>query len=143
MRNNLQPEVLIIIAIGFIFGFVALQIFLFALFYREQVKKDLRAKAYRPIHIRWRLSLLEGPNRYGSTRFSVVYSDWYGLIHTASCIVYRPPLENPFWGSLCVKWLTDTVTGRETPEVQVESEIIRPKLKTWDDSSAAKDLPKE
>jgi len=134
----MRPEILLAIAIGFVLGIVALQIFLFTLFYREQIKKDLREKCYRPIHIRWRLSPFGSPYHVDSANFNVLYSDWDGFIHKATCIVYRPLMGNPFWGSLRVEWLTDTITGQELPEVQVDTEIIRPKLKKWDDSSDTK-----
>jgi hypothetical protein len=115
---DMQPEVLIAIAISFIVGIIALQIFLFAMFYREQVKKDLSAKVCQPIHIRWQpFQFWARPYHYDSTKFKVTFSDPFGSVHEASCVVYRPLLENPISGSFRVDWLTDTVIRQEAPEV--------------------------
>lgn len=130
----MQPGVLVAIAVGFIAGIIALQVFLCAMFYREQVKKDLASRVCQPIRIRWRPFLSQRvPYHYDSARFKVTYSDPSGFVHEASCIVYRPLLENPICGSLSVEWLTDAVVGRDAPEVSAETEMTHRK-KGRDDS---------
>jgi hypothetical protein len=47
-------------------------------------------------------------------------------------------MENPFWGSLCLRWLGDTVIGQlPLSEVWASDEIVRPKLAERDSSTEA------
>lgn len=111
----MSAGVLTVIAVGFIIGILALQVFLFAMLRREQVKKDLVARVCQPIQIRWRpFSFWQASYHYNPTKFKVIFSDPLGSVHKASCIVYLPLRENPLSGSLCVEWLTDTVISEDT-----------------------------
>jgi hypothetical protein len=119
MNEDTRAKLLVAALFAIVLGIVALQVFLFIIFDREQVKKDLRGRFCQPISIRWHISFWE--TRY-ATHFRAVYSDLGGSIHKAECRVYRRLMDNPFFGSFQVQWLRDEIIGR-TPasEVQVDS----------------------
>lgn len=125
---------------GFIVGFLAMLSFLFAMFAREQVKRELDAARCDPLHIWWRPAAY-WLQRYWftwwyPTGFRVIYSDASGSIHKGYCFVYRSFLENFQWGNRRVHWLANTVTGQQPkPEVWVDDQILRPKLKRWNESN--------
>lgn len=117
--------------VGFIAGFIALMLFLFAMFQREQVKRELRERGRQPLHTRWRPAAywLPWQSYWGATGFRVVYLDPNGFTHKGYCFVYRSFLQDWQRGNRRVQWLADTVTGQlPLPEVSVDSEIFRPKL---------------
>ncbi len=134
MNDDTSAKFLIAITLCMVFGLVVSLAFLMAMFYRGQVKKDLRENNCKPIHIWWIPLAFWNPYWFGTAAFSVIYSDSTRLIHKARCTVYRPLMENPFWGSLRVEWLTDTVTGQlPLPEVWASDEITRLKLGEFSD----------
>jgi len=105
------PPVFLIKIVGFIVGFVALLLFLLAMFQREQVKRELGANSCQPLHIWWIPAaywIPWGVGRY-ATGFRVVYADSAGLIHSGYCLVYRSFWTDWRWGNRRVLWLTDTV----------------------------------
>lgn len=118
------PIGFVIKLIGFITGLPALLVWLFAMFARERVKKDLWMRRCRPLHIWWRPAAYWvwrfWFGRWTPIGFRVIYSDGAGLVHKGYCFVYRSFLRDPNWGSLRVTWLADTVTGQlPLPEVWV------------------------
>jgi hypothetical protein len=127
---------------SYVAGFIAFLSFLFAMFAREQVKRELDAARCKPLHIWWRPAAY-WLSRYwfswrSPTGFRVVYSDASGSIHKGYCFVYRSFRENQQWGNRRVCWLTDAVMDQQPkPEVWVNDEILRPKLKQWDESTEA------
>jgi hypothetical protein len=141
IETNDEVRTLILIAITV--GIILLLGLLMAIFAREQVKKDLWAKTCKPLHIWWcpLAYWLPWVTYLGATGFRVFYFDTNGFTHKGYCIVYRSFFENPRLGLISVKWLRDTVTDQlPAPEVWVDSEIIRPKLKPWDVSNESNDL---
>src|SRR5665213_990058 len=130
----------LIIVVGFIAGFIALMLFLFAMFQREQVKRELRGRGCQPLHSRWRPAeyWLSWQSYWGATGFRVVYLDPNGFTHKGYCFVYRSFLQDWQRGNRRVQWLADTVTGQSpAPEVWADGEIIRPKLTERDSSAEA------
>jgi len=141
IKTGEDGRVLLLTAI--VIGIILLLGLLYAIFDREQVKKDLWARGCKHLHIWWCPGAYWVPwsTYFGAKGFRVTYSDSAGFIHKGYCIVYRSFRDKPSWGCLAVKWLMDTVTGQlPAPEVWVDSEIIRPKLKPWDASSEANNL---
>ena len=73
--------------------------FLCVMLCREWVKSDLRQRICKPIRVRWR--------PFASTRltcaFKVVYSDFHGEIHRATCRTY--------WHRRSVTWDGDEIIG--------------------------------
>jgi len=109
------PRYLLTKIIAFIIGFVALLSFLFfAMFQREQVKRDLDDRSCRPLHIWWIPAAYWVPwaSFWGATAFRVVYADPAGLIHSGYCFVYRSFFKDSRWGNRRVRWLTDTATDQ-------------------------------
>jgi hypothetical protein len=122
-------------------GIFVLLWFLAAMFRREAVKRDLRQRVCKPIHIWWRVFAFWS-SWFDGIPFRVIYSDPNGFIHKAYCSVHRYLLDSPF-GPRRVKWFKDKVIGQlPSPEVCADSEIIRPKLAEWDSSAEANNLLK-
>jgi|GEM_PF-1279782 len=118
------PVRFLFMLIGSIVGFPLLLLWLAAMFDREQVKKDLRMRKCRPLHIWWRPAAYWVCRfwfgRWTPTGFRVVYADSAGFVHKGYCFVYRSFQTDPNWGRLRVTWLADTVTGQlPLPEVWV------------------------
>ena len=82
-----------------ILGIVAVLWALSVLLCREFVKSDLRDRIYTPIRVRWRpfaASRLK-------CRFKVMYSDYRGEIHRATC--------ETSWHRRDVRWFDDEIIG--------------------------------
>lgn len=129
--------------VGFIGGFIALMLFLLAMFQREQVKRDLGGLGCQPLHIWWRPAAywLPWSSYWGATGFRVVYLDPNGFTHKGYCFVYRSFVRDWQWGNRCTTWLTDSVTSQlSRPEVWADSEVIRPKLED-EEASAGTNPP--
>ncbi len=126
--------------VGFIAGCIALMLFLFAMFQREQVKRDLDERGCQPLHIWWRPMAywLPWQSYWGATGFRVVYLDPNGLIHKGYCFVYRSFLKDWQRGNRRVQWLADTrCNPSPTTEAWANNEILRRKLTKWDSSVEA------
>jgi hypothetical protein len=112
------PWLLIKIAV-FIAGMIASLFFLLAMFQREQVKRDLEDRGFKPLHIWWRPAAYWMCrffwNYWWPTGFRVVYSDDEGFVHKAHCFVFRSFLRDWRWGNRRVRWLTDRVIGAHPP----------------------------
>jgi Na+/proline symporter len=117
--NGFPPHVLMKI-VAFIVGLVALLSFLFAMFQREQVKRDLDDRSCQALHIWWLPAAYWIPwgTFFCATGFRVVYLDPGGVIHSSYCFVYRSFLKDSSWGNRRVRWLTDAATG-ELPAAEV------------------------
>lgn len=104
--------------------------FLAAMFRREAVKRDLHQRGCKPIHVWWSPLAYWVPFGWDMIGFRVVYSDASGFVHKAYCYVSRNWLAPVLSARRMVTWLKDEITGQlPAPEVWVDSEIIRPKLK--------------
>lgn len=113
-------------------GVVPVLLFLWAMFYRETVKRELAQRGCTPVHIWWRPAAYWAPYFAGSTPFRVLYKDPWGALHKAYCYTYRSLLGSP-WGSRRVVWLTDEVAeGSPASEswVVVDGMPVRPQLDT-------------
>lgn len=108
--------------IVFIAGFFGLQFFLFAMYAREQVKRELAAMVCKPMHILWRpFPYWLDPFWFLPTSgFRVIYSDSDGYIHKGYCFVYRSIFSDQPWGERRVRWVADTVTG-QLPSTQFDA----------------------
>jgi len=129
------PATLLVKTAGFIAGIMISLSFLGAMFQREQVKRELFARGYKPRHIWWRPAAYWMWRYWFSwwfpTGFRVIYSDPAGLVHKGYCFVYRSFREDRRWGNRRVRWIADTVTGRlPAPEAWADDEILRPKLES-------------
>jgi len=103
------PESLLLLRLlGMCFGSVAVLIFLWAMFQREAVKRELFENGCNPVHVWWRPAAYWAPFAHG-TAFRVIYRDRAGSLHKAYCAVYRSYLLSPSWGSRRVRWLRDEV----------------------------------
>jgi hypothetical protein len=119
-------------------GIVFVLCFLWAMYQREAIKRELDENGCLPRRIWWQ------PVAYWNTMsraaaFRVVYQDPVGAVHLAYCYVYRSLL-----GSLGaprrVRWLQDEVIRqRPAPDswVFVDNEIVRPKIEMQNPESEA------
>lgn len=69
--------------LGFLAVLVSLFCFLLAMFAREQVKKSLRERGLKPVHVRW-LPFASWKEDYWMA-FHVVYADAEGICHKSRC----------------------------------------------------------
>jgi hypothetical protein len=127
--DEANPYFLISIALGV----VILQWFLFSMFRREAVKRDLYERGCRARHIWWTVCTFWAPY-LDSTPFRVTYVDPLGAVHKACCWVGHRLLDSPF-GHRRVTWVKDKIISQPPPEVWVDDEVIRPKLDERDFSS--------
>lgn len=133
VSDQMKPYLLIAVTLG-IFVLVW---FLAAMFRREEVKRDLRQRGCRPIHIWWRVTAWWSP-WFEAMPYRVIYSDSNGLIHKANCHVGHSLPALPL-DSLRVRWVKDEIIGRlPSPEVRVSEEILLQKLKDQNDRSGEK-----
>jgi hypothetical protein len=97
--------------LGYVIGFLALLLYLTAMYQREAVKRDLKEHGFEPLHIWWRPAAYWTTRfpYWGATGFRVVYSDAEGCIHKAYCFAYRSFAQDSRWGARRVRWLTDAV----------------------------------
>lgn len=108
---------------------------LFAIYCREQVKKQIRSNGCKPLHIWWQpaafwLWRCAAVFYHRPKAFRVWYADRQHFIHAAYCFVYCDWFDNPLFGPRKVRWVRDEVVGQlPLPEVWASDEIIRPKLK--------------
>jgi hypothetical protein len=100
--DEANPYFLISIALGI----VILQWFLFAMFRREAVKRDLYERGCRPIRVWWCVWWLL-PSR-DRTPFRAIYADPFGAVHKAYCYVGHRLLDSPF-GPRRVRWVKDKI----------------------------------
>jgi hypothetical protein len=123
------------------FGVIALLCFLWAMFQREAVKRDLFENRCIPVHIWWRPAAYWLPFLAGSVAFRVIYRDRAGFLHKAYCFAYQPLWESPIWGSRRVRWLRDQIT-ENPPEawVVVDSLPVRSQLDAYTPSAETKNL---
>src|SRR3954466_3730630 len=128
--DEANPYFLISIALGIFL----LQWFLFGMFRREAVKRDLHERGCRPIHIGWRVYAWWAP-WLDAMPFRAIYSDPFGLIQKAYCYVDHD-LFGPAFGPRRVRWVKDGIINQpHSPEVWVDDEVIRPELQESDASS--------
>ncbi len=106
-------HLLLVRGLGICFGMVALLAFLWAMFQREAVKRDLLENGCFPMHVWWRPAAYWAPLLAGATAFRVVYRDSSRALHKAHCAVYRSYRDAPHWGSRRVSWLRDEVVRPE------------------------------
>lgn len=118
--------------LGICFGSIALLAFLWAMFQREGVKRELFENRCIPVHIWWRPAAYWAPFLPGATGFRVVYRDSGRSLHKAYCAVYRSYRNSPNWGSRRVRWLQDEVVETATTEswVVVDDVPVRDRLKS-------------
>jgi hypothetical protein len=76
---------------------VGVLVFLHLVLRREFVKSDLRQRICEPISVRWR----PFPSTRLTSAFKVIYSDFHGQIHRATCWTYGRD----------VTWETDEIIG--------------------------------
>ena len=93
------------LAIAECFGIVFVLRFLYAMFAREAVKRDLRERGCEPLHVCWYPLAFWAPT-WRSTPFRVTYNDPAGYLHRARCYVYISLMDSPF-GPRRVKWVKD------------------------------------
>ncbi|MEY2427165.1 MAG: hypothetical protein QOJ40_50 [Verrucomicrobiota bacterium] len=150
MNNPLWPkfplvqEILTFVPLGAIIGIVGLLCFLFAMFRREAVRRELHEHLCQPLRIWWQPWAYWAPgHRFsGTTPFRVVYRDRAGLVHRAYCYVDRSLFGSVF-GPRQVHWLTDEIVYKNPslePTVWVDVEPRRPKLKRWDSTAESRNL---
>jgi hypothetical protein len=109
-------------------GIFILVWFLFAMFRRESVKRDLRQRGCKPIRIWWMVTAWWSPSLDGMP-FRVTYSDSNHLIHKASCWVGHRLMDSPL-GARRVIWVRDEIIGEmPLPEVSADGGIDRRQLK--------------
>lgn len=122
--DQMKPYLLLAASLG-IFILVW---FLAAMFRREAVKRDLRRRGCKPIHIWWTV-IAWGLPYYDSVPFRVIYSDPNHFVHKARCWVGHGLMDFPF-APCRVVWVRDEITGCvPPPEVWVSDESLRQKLK--------------
>jgi hypothetical protein len=80
-------------------GIVALLWFLFAMLFREAVKRELHENRCKPLHIWWQPFAYWSAWFSGCTSFRVAYRDPAGFVHNAYCYVYI----NHFWARRLVR----------------------------------------
>jgi hypothetical protein len=128
-----SPEILLMLRLlGMCFGSIAVLAFLWAMFQREAVKRELSENGCIPVHIWWRPAAYWAPFLPSDTAFRVIYHDGTGALHKAYCAVYRSYRDSPNWGSRRVTWLRDEVAEKApTSEswVVVDDVPVRAKLK--------------
>jgi hypothetical protein len=122
-------------------GMVGLLCFLWAMFQREAVKRDLFENRCAPVHIWWRPAAYWTPFLVGAAAFRVIYRDRAGCLHKAYCSTYKSLWESPIRGSRRVRWLRDQIT-ENPPEswVYVDSLPVRSKLKSHTPRAETKNL---
>jgi hypothetical protein len=123
---------LLVQIMGACFGSIALLAFLWAIFQREAVKRELFENGCIPVHIWWRPAAYWAPFLPGVTAFRVIYRDQPRALHKAYCAVYRSYRDSSNWGSRRVTWLRDEVV--ETPATEswvvVDEVPVGDRLKT-------------
>jgi hypothetical protein len=127
-----SPESLLMLRLfGLCLGSIALLAFLWAVFQREAVKRELFENGCLPVHIWWRPAAYWAPFLPGATGFRVVYRDRTRSLHKGYCAVYRSCRDSPNWGSRRVRWLQDEVVETPTTEswVVVDEVPVRDRLK--------------
>lgn len=137
LLDSLFASSLSILAIIFmmIFGPLAVLSSLFALFCREQVKKQIRSNGCQPLRVWWQPAAFwlwrsAAVFYHRPKAFRVWYADRQHFIHAAYCFVYCDWLDNPLFGPRKVRWVRDEVVGQlPLPQVWANDEIIHPKLK--------------
>jgi hypothetical protein len=115
------------------FGSVAVLAFLWAMFQREAVKRELLENGCIPVHIWWRPAAYWAPFLPSDTAFRVTYRDGGGALHKSYCAVYRSYRESPNWGSRRVTWLRDEVVepgSKAESWVVVDDVPVRDRLKS-------------
>jgi hypothetical protein len=125
------------------FGMVAALCFLWAMFQREAVKRNLFENGCRAVHVWWRPAAYWMPWLFDVTAFRVIYRDFGGSLHKAYCCVYRSFGESPNWGSRRVRWLRDVALPKSASTdswVFVDSLPMRPGLKPGVPSAEANPL---
>jgi len=130
--------------VGMLFGIIGVLCFLWAMFYREAVKRELLEQGCTPLHIWWRPLAYWVPYWDLGYGFRVVYMDPAGIVHKAYCwCAWLLSEDSPRWGSRQVEWLRDQTVPRPPPpepEVFVDNEILRPKLAQKADSGERRSL---
>lgn len=128
-----SPESLLMLRLfGMCFGIIALLAFLWAIFQREAVKRELFENGCIPVHIWWRPAAYWAPFLPGAVGFRVVYRDPARSVHKAYCAVYRSYRYSPNWGSRRVTWLRDEAVEKAMTEswVVVDDVPVHTKLKS-------------
>lgn len=136
LSDSLLAKSLSFLAVIFLMIFSPLAVLssLFAVFCREQVKKQIRSNGCQPLHVWWQpaafwLWRCAAVYYHRPKAFRVWYADRQHFIHAAYCFVYCDWLDNPLFGPRKVRWVRDQVVGQlPLPEVSASDEIIRPKL---------------
>ncbi len=125
-------SLLVVRGLGICFGIVTVLAFLWAMFQREAVKRELYENGCLPLHIWWRPAAYWAPFLPDATGFRVVYRDSTRALHKAYCAVYRSYRKSPNWGSRRVSWLRDEVVRPEPGTdswVAVDDMPVRDRLK--------------
>ena len=129
---NSQDDFQALALVAMCFGIVAVLCFLFAMFHRESVKRELAENGCTPVHIWWRPAAYWAPFLNSGAPFRVIYRDPRGTLHKAYCSTYRSLLGSP-WGPRRVLWLKDEVAEAAPPPeswVFVDGLPVRPQLES-------------
>lgn len=102
MSDNVKPYVLVATT----FAIVLVIWWLWAMFNREAVKRDLFERGCKPIHIWWVPLAYWTPLWWIAVPFRVIYEDADGRLHKAYCRVYLELMGSPF-GPRRVEWVKD------------------------------------